>query len=80
MFLRFSILTFVFILPFSGLFIFYAGILIRIKRVAKQIGVQDTVHNKNVSNVAKMVILVIITTGACWLPMTIYYKVLPSDI
>ena len=73
MLFRFSTLAIVFIVPFTGLVIFYTGIIIRIARVAREIGIQDAVHNHNVSNVAKMVFVVIITTLICWLPITSYW-------
>ena len=70
---KFSLLSIMFIIPFTGLLIFYSGILIKMRRLAAKIGVVDAVHRENMSNIAKMVILVILTTTFCWLPLTTYW-------
>ena len=71
----------VFIIPFSGLLLFYVRILVRIKHIEGQLSIHDKVHNRTLWNVAVMVITVLFTTVICWAPITTYWfiKYLPKD-
>ena len=57
------------LLPFTVIIIFYSCLLGNVKRFYKKIGISDGHHKSNIRNIAKMIILVLVTTIACWLPL-----------
>ena len=65
----FTLISLVFFLPFTVIIIFYSCLLGNVKRFYKKIGISDGHHKSNIRNIAKMIILVLVTTIACWLPL-----------
>ena len=69
----FSLITLVFFFPFTVIITFYSCLLGNVKRFYRQIGIRDGQHKTNIHNIAKMVILVLVTTIICWLPLVTYW-------
>jgi len=75
----FTMLAVVFVVPFTGLLLFYTRILVRIKQIEGQLTIHGKSRNRTMHNVTVMVMTVLVTTMVCWLPMSIYWiiKYLP---
>ena len=71
----------VFVVPFTGLLLFYTRILVRIRQIEGQLTIHGRASHRALHSVVWMVIIVLITTMVCWLPITIYWiiKYLPKS-
>ena len=71
----------VFVVPFTGLLLFYTRILVRIRQIEGQLTIHGRASHRALHSVAVMVITVLITTMVSWLPITIYWiiKYLPME-
>ena len=67
----FTLISLVFIFPLTGLSLFYSCMIINMKSFYSKMGIRDSVHQQNISNIVKMVITVLTTTIVCWLPLVV---------
>ena len=71
--IRFSMLAVVFLIPFTGLLLFYTRILVKIRQIMGELAYHDQPHSKTLHNVTVMIITVLFTTMICWSPMTVFW-------